>query len=161
MNIREAKQDEIMHLMELGYKEWPKNRTFEQYCIDNLKEDAFGTRYVLELDGMIVSSIILLRQKTINSKTVHGIGSFISHPNHRGQGYGTVLIKHCIESVYKNGNIILLYSDINPAFYEKLNFRKLPSNLQKYNNTTFMAYCNDDVWNELLQSSVDIIPDYF
>ena len=51
MIFRQSKQEELDQLFRKGYKVWSRNRTFEQYSTDNSKEDAYGTRYVLEDNG--------------------------------------------------------------------------------------------------------------
>lgn len=159
--FRKANQEEIHLLFEQGYQEWSKNRTFEQYCIDNSQEDAFGTRYVMEKNGEIVSSTIVLKLDSINGNTVFGIGSVLTPQNHVGNGYATELLRKCINLVCEDTNIIFLYSDINPSFYEKLDFRILPLKLQKYKKSVCMVYCKLEVWNELLNCNIDLIPNYF
>lgn len=161
MIIRQAKKEEVGLLFEQGYQEWSKNRTFEQYCMDNSKEDAFGTRYVMEKNGEIVSSMIVLKLDSINGNKVYGIGSVLTPPNHVGNGYATNLLRKCIAWLSVDNPIILLYSDINPSFYEKSNFRLLPAQLQKYDKSPCMVYCNDEVWHELSNCSIDLIPNYF
>ena len=159
MLFRQAAKEEIPCLFQEGYKEWSKNRTFEQYCIDNSKDDEIGTRYVIEEDGQVVSSTVLLRLKSINEHNVYGLGSILTSKDHRGKGYGIELIKKCIDLVYNS--IIFLFSDINPSYYEKFGFRILPKYLQKCEKSICMAYCNDSVWNELIKVDVDRLPDYF
>ena len=159
--IREAKKEEIPLLFEQGYQAWSKNRTFIQYCIDNSKEDTFGTRYVMEKNREIVSSMIVLKFDSFNGNHVYGIGSVLTPKTHVGNGYATRLLRKCVEWVSEDKNIIFLYSDINPSFYEKLNFSLLPTHLQKYEQSPCMVYCNDEVWQKLSNSSIDLIPNYF
>ncbi|GAB6153986.1 hypothetical protein JCM17380_27360 [Desulfosporosinus burensis] len=161
MIFRQVNQEEISLLFEQGYREWSKNRTFEQYCIDNSKEDAFGTRYVIEKNGEIVSSTIVLKLERINGKKAFGIGSVLTPQNHSNNGYATELLRKCVNLVYDENNIIFLYSEINPTFYEKLNFRILPLQLQRYEKSICMAYCKDEVWYELSNCNIDLIPNYF
>lgn len=161
MIFRQTQLQEINLIFREGYKEWSKNRTFEQYCIDNGKEDAYGTRYVIDVNDEIVSSLILLRLKDINWKRGYGIGSVLTPKIHAGNGYATELLKNCIKQIDQDNSFIFLYSDINPAFYEKLNFRILPPQLQKYEKSICMANCKEDIWNELITDSIDMIPDYF
>lgn len=161
MIFRQAKSEEINSLFREGYEEWSKNRTFEQYCTDNGKEDAYGTRYIMDVNGKIVSSLILLKLRDINGKKAYGIGSVLTPKVYAGNGYATELLKNCIKQIPENDFFIFLYSDINPSFYEKFNFRILPAQLQKYEKSTCMAYCKDNIWNELLNSSAKVIPDYF
>jgi len=161
MIFRQADQEEISLLFKQGYQEWSKNRTFEQYCIDNSKEDALGTRYVMEKNGEIVSSTIVIRLEKINEREVYGIGSVLTPQNHRGNSYAAELLRNCLNLVYEDNNIIFLYSDINPSFYEKMNFRILPTPLQKYEKSICMVLCKDEVWYELLNCTVHLIPNYF
>jgi predicted acetyltransferase len=159
--IREAKDHERIELFREAYKVWSKNRTFEQYCADNSKEDAFGTRYVLEQDGKILSSLILLKFKDIGECKVYGIGSVLTFAPYRGKGYATALLNHCIESIMDKNTIVILYSEINPAFYERLGFRVLPSYLQIKGPAVCMALCSDSIWKRLLKASASMLPTYF
>lgn len=161
MIFRETHKEEIPLLFQEGYQEWSKNRTFEQYCLDNSKDDAIGTRYVIEKNGEIVSSVVLIRLENINGMEVYGLGSILTSKLHRGNGYSIELIKKCINLIHSYNTIIFLYSDINPLFYEKLGFRILSDTLQKYASSVCMAYCKDDIWDRLLSTKVDVIPDYF
>jgi len=68
MIFRQALPQEISFIFSEGYKEWSKNRTFGQYCSDNAKEDVYGTRYVLDVDNEVVSSLIRLKLKDIVGK---------------------------------------------------------------------------------------------
>ncbi len=161
MIFRQAKEEERLSLFEEGYREWKKNRTFEQYCIDNGKEDSYGTRYVMETDGRIVSSLITLDLKKFNGRNTYGFGSVLTPKEYAGKGYATQLLKKCIAQI-NDTSPIFLYSDINPSFYERLNFRALPEQLQKKpGKSVCMIRCKEDVWKEILNSSIDQIPDYF
>lgn len=148
-------------LFKQGYQEWSKNRSFEQYCIDNSKEDTIGTRYVLDKDGEIVCSAIVIRFKDLNNRAIYGIGSVLTPRNHRGKGYASKFLRECLNLINKKDNIIFLYSDINPSFYQKFNFKVLPASLQKHKKSICMVLCKDDVWNELLKCTFQTIPNYF
>ncbi|MDR3542443.1 MAG: DEAD/DEAH box helicase, partial [Desulfosporosinus sp.] len=87
MIFREALPQEINFIFSEGYKEWSKNRKFEQYCTDNAKEDVYGTRYVLDVNNEIVSSLIILKLKDIVGKKAYGIGSVLTPKIHAGKGY--------------------------------------------------------------------------
>ena len=161
MLFRQAKPKERQSLFEEGYKEWSKNRTFEQYCIDNGKEDAYGKRFVIEDHGEIVSSTIMLDLKKINGNKVYGIGSVLTPKIHTGKGYATQLLKNCIKRIHDDHAYIFLYSDINPSFYQRLDFKILPSKFQKYSKSICMVYCQDRLLDELLRSPIEQIPNYF
>lgn len=161
MIFRAAKSEEISLIFSMGYKEWNKNRPFEKYCIDNGKEDAIGTRYVITHNNQIVCSTILIKHPDLNEHELYGIGSVVTPQEFRGNGYAAELLKECINLVDKTNAIILLYSDINPRFYEKMGFRILPAGLQKSDKSPCMAYCNARLWLALLNTSRACIPDYF
>jgi predicted GNAT family N-acyltransferase len=153
--------NEIDGLFKEGYKVWSKNRTFEQYCIDNGKEDAYGTRYVIDNNGEIVSSLILLNLKSILGRKVFGIGSVITPKLHEHKGYASKLLTQCIEQHTDKESIIFLYSDVHPSFYEQFHFRVLPDYLQKGKTGICMVRCDESIWSQLIKSQLDIIPDYF
>lgn len=163
MIFRMALPQEIDYLFSEGYKEWSKNRTFEQYCIDNAKEDAYGTRYVIDVNNEIGSSLIILKLRDIFGKRVYGIGSVLTPKIHAGKGYATELIKNFIkqEELKRENFFIFLFSDINPEFYKRFNFKIMPSKFQRYEKSVCMVYCNDASWNELLNCSIDSMPNYF
>ena len=157
MVFRQAQPQEITAIFEEGYKEWRKNRTFEQYCIDNAKEDAYGTRYVIDVDSEIVSSAIVLSLHTISGKKVYGIGSVVTPKMHAGKGYATELLVNILKE--KDDAYVFLFSDIDPGFYKRLGFRLLPSRFQR--KSTCMVKCRDDNWAKLIACSLETIPDYF
>jgi hypothetical protein len=161
MTFRQSSPGEIDQLLREGYKVWSKNRTFEEYCTDNSKEDAYGIRYVIEDDGVVISSLILLNLKEINGKKVYGIGSVLTPSIYKYKGYATELLKSCINQINGKNALIFLHSEINPSFYERFHFRQLPLNLQKNAGSTCMVLCDDNIWNALLNSRTDLIPDYF
>jgi len=161
MIFRQAKQEEISLIFNEGYKQWSKNRTFRQYCFDNGKEDVYGTRYIIEKNGEIVSSAIILNLKEIDAKKAYGIGSVLTPKIYSGNGYATELLKNCIKRIDEENALIFLHSEISTSFYKKFDFRILPSQFQKYKMSTCMVHCNDEIWYELINSPMSLIPDYF
>ncbi|MEI8199493.1 MAG: GNAT family N-acetyltransferase [Eubacteriales bacterium] len=161
MIFRQAKQEETEQLLREGYNVWSKNRSFEQYYTDNCKEDAYGTRYVIEDNGEIVSSLILLTLRSICGKLVYGIGSVLTPPIYKYKGYATELLENCIQQLDVDVSLVFLYSEIDPAFYERFNFRILPPYLQKDADSVCMVLCDDDSWQVLINSGIELIPDHF
>lgn len=161
MIFRQAKKEEKKLLLMQGYNQWPKNRSFEQYCIDNAKEDTCGIRYVVEESGEIVSSLAMLQLGIISGRTAYGIASVLTPQVHTGKGYASELIKKCITTKSDRNTPIFLYSEISPAFYERFGFRVLPQKLQKRVNSPLMVLCGDDVWTQLMECTREDMPDYF
>ena len=161
MIFRQAKSTEVRQLFMEGYHVWSKGRTFEQYCADNAKEDEYGTRYVLEKDGQIVSSAIILYLKRLGGHKVYGIGSVLTPKKHQGKGYATALLKNCMAKIRGVDNIVLLHSDVEPGFYERFGFLVLPNRFQQYPGSTYMACCTGKIWEELLQTPESALPKHF
>lgn len=160
--VREAHPSEREFLFREGYKQWPKNRSFEEYVQDNQKEDDYGTRYVLTVDEKILSSAIVLRLESIHSQPVYGLGSILTAAAQQGKGYATTLIKDCISRLEKAEEVLIfLYSDIDPGFYEKLGFKVLPKQLQKSCKSPCMVRCGETSFTKLLTATPEMIPDYF
>lgn len=160
MIIRKAWPEETERIIREGYKVWSKNRTFERYDTDNRKEDAYGTRYIAEDNGEIVSSLILLRLAGIGNREVFGIGSVLTPSQYRNRGYAAALLEFCLEQIKETHGFIFLYSEIAPSFYEKFRFRPLPDALQK-EKAVCMVLCDEAAWTELTRLPVSMIPDYF
>lgn len=161
MVFRQALPEERQLLFSEGYKEWHKNRSFEQYCADNAKEDGYGTRFVLELEGTIVSSLILLTLKDMVGKKAYGIGSVLTPERYAGRGYASELLTNCIKRQIQEDAYLFLFSDISPDFYRKFEFRILPPKFQKHEKSIFMVHCSDDNWSRLLDCLPAESPDYF
>ncbi|WP_050182041.1 GNAT family N-acetyltransferase [Domibacillus robiginosus] len=153
MLLREAWPEERQKLYELGHQEWPKGRSLAQYIHDNQKEEAYGTRYVLEdTDGYIRASLMLLRLRPY----LYGIGSVVVEPNFRRQGLGSSLIRQCMDK--HSDAAFMLYSEIGSAYYEKLGFQVLPAPYQRYSHGLCMVRAEQCLWNRILKEP---IPDYF
>ena len=161
MIIREAKVKEREQLFREAYKLWSKNRTFTQYCEENSKEDFYGTRYIIEAEGEIVSSLILLKLKEQYDCKVYGFGSVLTPSLHTGKGYASRLLKYCLEEIIEENSIVFLYSEINPSFYERFKFRILPPHLQKDKKAVCMVLCTDSIWDKIMEGSKACLPDYF
>jgi predicted acetyltransferase len=160
MQFRQALPGEIPQLFQEGYKVWSRNRTFEQYSADNGKEDCYGTRYVIEDNGGVVSSLILLRLNERFGRKVYGIGSVLTPPVYKHRGYATKLLEHTLNQVEENA-ATFLYSEVAPAFYERFYFRVLPSFLQKDGGSICMVRCTDELWEKLQNCTTEQIPAHF
>ena len=160
MIFREARESEITYILKEGCSVWHKGRTWEQYFADNHKEDAFGTRYVVEDGGRIVSSLILLRLGKLFDRNMLGIGSVITPPEFRHKGYAAELLEKTMHLV-EDGDVVFLYSEVPPPFYERFGFRVLPANMQKDPDSICMARCEDPILEQLLEGGITLLPDHF
>lgn len=148
MKAREmsASEREIVYIM--GYKEWGKGTSKEDYWDICLYEETglSGIRFVLKSQtGEIASSLIVFPHKRMNQWNAYVIESLVTPREQRGKGYGKELVRRVIKLLEKNGSepIVFLYSDISPTYYESLSFRMLPKKFQKHNSTYLMVFANN------------------
>lgn len=161
MIFRKARPEERELLFRDGYQVWHKNRTFEEYCADNEKDDAHGTRYVLEDGGKIVSSNVILELKPVCGHRAYGIGSVLTFPGHRHSGYATALLENGLRQIDSKNSYVFLHSEVPPAFYGRFGFRRLPADAQKYSASVLMVLCGGILWEELLASPREGLPGHF
>lgn len=167
MIFREIAPQELEYVYKMGYKEWSKGRTFERYVEENKKEDDFGSRYVyVDKENNIIGSLIVLSLKIkVADKIVplFGLGSVVIDLDYRGLGYGNEMLKECLFHIEQNCTepIFMLFSDISPMFYDRLGFKELPENLQRYPKSVCMVRCNDENYKLISRLSIDQIPKYF
>jgi predicted N-acetyltransferase YhbS len=167
MLLRPIDTNEYTTVFQMGYKEWSKGRTYEQYMKDNQKEDIYGTRYVyVDESNNIIGSLIVLsmEMQLLNQKLpIYGLGSIVIDRNYQGKGYGKKMLDKLF-SFYTNDKdetIFLLYSDINPPYYYSFQFRELPDEQQHQENSICMVRCNEAIYKEIIQLKKTQIPVYF
>lgn len=139
LKIRGPKAEEFDEIYRMGFDVWADGDTLENYfegCRNSPKYKK-GEWFVLEKSGSLLSSLLVHSF----DDNIYGIGSIATNPDQRKNGYASVLIESVINNLQTNRNskITYLYSDINPEFYERFGFRRLPSELQKYSTTTCMV----------------------
>ncbi|MBY0412812.1 MAG: GNAT family N-acetyltransferase, partial [Bdellovibrionales bacterium] len=149
-----AMPSEYEQIFMMGYDVWADGVSKTDYlklCIDSPKYNK-GQWYVLKDGDLLLSSLIVYQF----SENTFGIGS-IATPNYlRKKGFAANLISKVIEKLENgvNPNAIFLYSDIDPNFYEKFGFTKLPQSYQRYKTTICMVRSLD------LNSEFQV-PEYF
>jgi GNAT superfamily N-acetyltransferase len=118
---------------------WGAKRTFERYVEDYiaLASSSYGKRRPFTVGlreaGKIVCSCKNydreLRWGTTSLRAT-GIGAVFTPAFARGRGYATVMLAALLDAERAAGrDLAFLYSDIHPAFYERLGFIALPSRL--------------------------------
>lgn len=166
MFFREIKPYEFEHVYEMGYKEWKKGRTYEQYVKENQKEEKNGTRFALvdDQNKIIGSLIVITFEIRISDQTLplYGLGSFVIGPEERGKGYGKRMLEACLTSFDQSPNSsFMLYSDIHPSFYHSFGFKELPQHLQRYKKSIAMIRAQEPCYLAICQLPVTSIPTYF
>ncbi|MFN7906111.1 MAG: GNAT family N-acetyltransferase [Pseudobdellovibrionaceae bacterium] len=140
MNViaRKATSDEMDQIYMMGFDVWSDGSTQAEYlagCRASLKYKS-GTWYVLESSDQLVCSLI-----TYNlGLNEIGIGSIATPIHFRKRGYASTLIKKVIDDldVVLDMPTYFLYADISPKFYERFGFAIVPSELQKYKESSCM-----------------------
>ena len=138
-----ASTDEYEEIYMMGYDVWGDGATKIDYlnlCRD-LSKYKKGQWYVLKDGDLLLSSLIVYKL----SENTFGIGSISTPIFLRKKGFASKLISQVIELLKNDFNAyaIFLYSDIEPEFYEKFGFEKLPQSYQRYKTTTCMVRGHD------------------
>ena len=135
---RKADPGEFDQICMMGFDTWGNAVSEAEYLSGCRASPKYkkGIWYILEDEGELISSLIVYEF----GDNKFGIGSLATPKHLRKQGYASKLITWVIENIEKNnGNAILfLYSDIEPEFYGKFEFLKLPTEAQRYKTTTCM-----------------------
>ncbi len=116
---------------------WAGNRTFEEYAGEfrTAAGSSWGRRRFrtigLRVDGELVASCKRY-ERTLRcgerSYRAAGIGAVFTPPELRGRGYATALLGAFLDAERAaQTDLAYLFSDIHPAFYERLGFIALPS----------------------------------
>jgi hypothetical protein len=116
---------------------WAGERNFADYAAEfgALSASGFGRRRFrtlgLSLDGELVTSCKRYqRELRCGERTFRtaGIGAVFTPEAQRGRGYATAFLGALLDAERANGtDFVYLFSDIHPAFYERLGFVQLPS----------------------------------
>ena len=116
---------------------WAGDRNFADYAADfgAVSASGFGRRRFrtlgLSLDGELVTSCKRYqRELRCGERTFRaaGIGAVFTPEAQRGRGYATAFLGALLDAERASGtDLVYLFSDIQPAFYERLGFVQLPS----------------------------------
>lgn len=116
---------------------WAEGRTFEEYVKDFhlVADSAYGKRRFrtvgVRIDDALVASCKRYEREVRCGTSVMracGIGAVFTPPELRGRGYASAMLGAMLDNERAAGtDVAFLFSDIHPAFYEKLGFIALPS----------------------------------
>ena len=116
---------------------WADGRSYEAYVDDfrAVVATGFGRRRFRTLgfvvDGAVVSSFKRYqRELRCDDRVMRatGIGAVFTPDAYRGRGYATAMLGAMLDAERAAGtDFVYLFSDIHPAFYERLGFVRLPS----------------------------------
>ena len=133
LSTEEYVRDVLPHSAEM----WAGERSFADYAAEfgAVSASGFGRRRFrtlgLSLDGELVTSCKRYqRELRCGERTFRaaGIGAVFTPEAARGRGYATAFLGALLDAERANGtDLVYLFSDIHPAFYERLGFVQLPS----------------------------------
>lgn len=137
--VRKANQSEFDQIFMMGFDVWADGSESEYLtaCRTSPKY-ARGNFYVLENEnGELLSSLILYKL----GPEEFGIGSIATPPTLRKQGHASKIISDVLKEIEAESptSVVFLYSDIEPEFYERFNFTRIPQEAQRYKTTTCMV----------------------
>jgi GNAT superfamily N-acetyltransferase len=127
----------VRDVLPLSFALWGDGRSFERYAAD-LRAVA-GSTYakrrpftvgIRDGDRTVCSCKNYDREMRWENAALRatGIGAVFTPPLFRGRGYATLMLGALLDAEREAGrDLAFLYSDIHPAFYEKLGFKTLPS----------------------------------
>lgn len=158
VEFRKATPDELNEVFMMGFELWNEGRAqddYLEYTRTALKYSK-GTWSVLAKGRKLLSSLIVYNF----GENKFGFGSVVTPKNFRKNGYASKMLTAAIDQIEKENpdSVIFLYSDIDPAFYEKLGFFKLPQTIQRYKTTICMVRGKNI---EMFLSDKLATPEYF
>jgi len=134
-----AVEDYVRDVLPDTFALWGRQRSFERYA-DEFRSVANSPyarrrRFTVGIreDGRIAASCKNYdRELRWNEKSLRatGIGAVFTPERLRGRGYASAFLGALLDAERDAGrDLVYLYSDIHPAFYERLGFITLPSRL--------------------------------
>lgn len=116
---------------------WGNARTLDEYVEETLALAAapYGRRFyrtfALKNSAAVISSFKRYeRAARVGRERLRafGLGAIFTQPQYRGRGFASAMIGLALDVARSAGmDLVYLFSDIHPHFYEQLGFRELPS----------------------------------
>ncbi len=141
--VRKADLSELDQIYLMGADVWADDTEakYLEACRSSSKYTR-GTWYVLaDENGKLTCSLIVYKF----GPDQFGIGSIATMLSERKQGHASKLIAGVLEAIAQESSkaTVFLYSDIEPKFYERFGFVRLPPIAQRYLKTTCMVRSAD------------------
>ncbi len=156
--VRVVAPEDEARVLSFGHDAWGEGSSQENF-VEGYKTDPNhirGTRYLLEISNEgIVANINTLRF----GRGLIGLASLSVDPVHRRKGYAHLLLRAVMELFRQElpTTRFLLFSEVPPEIYEKLGFRRLPSEFQFFLPSVAMISGDADV----TEREVSLFREYF
>ena len=137
--VRVVSPQDESRVLSFGYDTWGAGRPLQEFLAeyDSDRNHLVGTGYLFELmDGTTVSALNTLRF----FRDRVGIARVATDVAQRSRGYATILMKATLEILrLENADMrFLLFSEIDPIFYQQLGFVTLPMEWQHFSPSVAM-----------------------
>ncbi len=135
--LRKADEKDRLASLENTWRYWGEGKTRDEFFENRLNSPQFqrSRRFVGLVDEQVVVSLAAYTcpfQMKGNLLDGVAIGSVYTRDDHRGHGYASQLLAYVDQHFADLGvKLSILYSDIPPAFYERLGYITCPSWLGK------------------------------
>lgn len=131
MEIRGARESELEQVVELSCLAFNPNghERYWQYVQGDSSYRLPQTRVVVVNDRVISTLRVWERRLRVGASlvTIGGIGGVCTHPNYRGVGYASALMRDTINYLQTTGcDLGVLFTIIPEAFYRRLGWTPLP-----------------------------------
>ena len=143
--------DQLQALAALHHAQWShvsRFTTIDQHA-EKLKSrisaghDRIPATYILLIDGVAAGSVSLLDHDDIGDVRPDlspWLSSLCVEPRHRRLGYGSGLVKHCIQRAVQSGcSTLYLYTDTHSKFYERFGWQPIEYCTSRGLDVTVMA----------------------
>ena len=122
--IKFATLDDVEQIMQLrsNIAEFPVANESEKILRQTLETNT-GRTYYIEKDGAIIASASTSAENSLSAMVV----GVCTHPNHRGNGYASLILQKMIGDFTKEGRTLCLFYN-NPAagrIYKRLGFKDI------------------------------------
>jgi GNAT superfamily N-acetyltransferase len=131
--------DYAREVLPASFELWGARRSYDRYVSDflDVARSAYGKRRQFTVgirasERIVCSCKLYDRELRWGEKALRatGVGAVFTHPEERGRGYASAMLGELLdEERAAGGDLAFLFSDIHPAFYEKLGFVSLPSRI--------------------------------
>ncbi|EJQ09779.1 hypothetical protein IE3_03355 [Bacillus cereus BAG3X2-1] len=122
--IKHATLDDVERIMKLrsNIAEFPTANESEKILRQALETNT-GRTYYIEKDGAIIASASTSAENSLSAMVV----GVCTHPNHRGNGYASLILQKMTQDFTKEGRTLCLFYN-NPAagrIYKRLGFKDI------------------------------------
>lgn len=136
--VRAARPDELEAVYLLGYDPWGRGQAIEDYLAGCRASEKYprGRWMVLELEGRVLSALVVYRGAFGLPPGTWGLGSLCTEPAVRRLGLAKALVRTVVA---REPGTAFLWADVLPDFYRGLGFTPLPDARQTRPGSLLMA----------------------